>query len=182
MDHRGGWKSITIRRLRSPERRALRTRLVLAATIATVFGLVFVPAALAGPTGHTIRTTQDFTGVVLTCPTENVVFSGTATLVETATTAPSGETIAHLLFNLRGLSAVGQSSGTRYRVVGVTSTGFSFSIGTPQTADTSRFTQTWLLIPLKGGTPLSFHEVLTVIHDANGNLVALVSQPPADCN
>ena len=158
----------------------MRIRLALA--IATVGGLALLAAPAASAQAHTIRTTQDFTGTVFTCPAEDVILNGTAVVVETATTTRSGRSVAHLLVNLRGLTAVGASSGTRYRVVGVSSAGFGFTVGTAETASTSRFTQTWQLLPLDGGPPLSFHEVLTVVHNANGDLVALVSQPPADCN
>jgi hypothetical protein len=168
--------------VRPPERLrsgAVRIRLALGIAIAIVLGTA--PPASARAT-HTLRATVDFTGTVLACPAENVIFSGSATLTETATSTPTGKSVAHLLVNLQGLTAVGDSSGAKYRVVGVTSTGFGFSIGTPQTADTSRFTQTWLLVPLDGGAPLSFREVLTIVHNANGDLVALVSHPPADCS
>src|SRR5512133_240284 len=159
----------------------MRARLLLAAAIAITSSVAAAPVADAGAIHSKLRGTDDWTGVVLTCPSENVIFSGVGTFSETDTLTPSGHRAAELLSNLNGVTAVGQTSGTRYRVVGVTSTGFSFSAGagSPNTADVSRFAQTWLLVPLGGGTPLSFHEVLTVVFDAQGNLVSFVHEGPS---
>lgn len=159
-----------------------RVLVTVAVTLTTTSVLA---AAAVGSTGSsaTVKGAIDLTGVVLSCPSETVRFSGAATLLQTqSTTTPSGEQIATYVFNLTGVSAFGQTSNTQYRVVGATAGGFSFSIGTGSAADTSRFVQTWLLLPASGGKPLSFHEVLTVIYNANGELASFVSQGPADCD
>jgi hypothetical protein len=119
---------------------------------------------------------------VLACSSENVALSGIETVLATDTITASGHRATQLVFNLRGVTATGLSSGTHFRVTGVTVTGSSFATGTLATASTSRFVQTWLLLPIGGGPPLSFHEVLTLIYDANGSLASIASQGPSDCN
>lgn len=158
---------------------------VLIAAAAIVGALVLSSVAAASTTVSHSSGTIDFTGDVLTCPLENVVFSGTGSFVESSTfkeLSTGDQTTATFLFNLRGVTATGQTSGTEYRIVGVTSTGFSFSFAGLASADVSRFVQTWLLLPAGGGTPLSFHEVLNVIFNANGQLVAFVAQGPTACD
>jgi hypothetical protein len=159
-------------------------QLVLVISVALA-ALVLAGTAAAATTHSTSFHTEDVTGTVLTCPNENVVFSGSITVLETSTLVqlPTGfQSSGSFLFNFDGVTATGQTSGTVYRVVGVTATGFSFSFGGFASASVSRFVQTWLLIPSGGGEPLSFHEVLNVVYDANGALVAVVFQGPADCN
>lgn len=161
----------------------MRLLMTAAATIAGALALSSVAAASITHS-HSSGTT-DFTGDVLTCPVEQVVFSGTASYVESSTLkelSTGDQTTGTFLFNLRGVTATGETSGMEYRVVGVTSTGFSFSFAGLATADVSRFVQTWLLLPSGGGAPLSFHEVLNATFDASGRLVALVTQGPTDCN
>jgi hypothetical protein len=160
----------------------VRVRLFLAAAITITTALAGAPTVFARAIVHSIKATSDLTDTVLACPNENVVFSGVATITETDVTTPSGERIGTFLFQLSDVTAVGQTSGRKFRVVGVTATGFSFPIGTLHDADTSRFVQTWLLVPIDGGAPLSFHEILILVFDANGDLAALVSQGPSDCN
>jgi hypothetical protein len=150
--------------------------LVVATTVLAI--LIFVPNALAG---DVTRLSVDLTGVTLTCSTEPVVLRGTASVVASDEFTPSGVHTGHLLLRMTGLTAVGQSSQTAYRVVGVSSSGFSFRIG-GERSDVSTFTQTWLLQSTSGGPPLSFKQVLTVVHDADGRLVSLVSQGPSDCD
>lgn len=153
---------------------------------AVTFGaLALSSAAIASGTQSHASGTIDESGDVLSCPLENVVFSGAASFVESSTfeVLPTGDhTTATFVLNLRGVTATGETSGTEYRVVGVTSTGFSFSFGGIATADVSRFVQTWLLLPSGGGQPLSFHQVLSATFNANGQLAALVAQGPTDCN
>lgn len=159
-------------------------RAILAAAV-FLGALSLTSVAAASITQSHSSGTIDFTGDVLTCPAENVVFSGAGSYQETSTLkqlTTGYQTTGTFLFNLRGVTATGETTGTQYRVEGVTSTGFSFSFAGLGTASVSRFVQTWLLLPSGGGAPLSFHEVLSVIYDANGQLVALVAQGPADCN
>lgn len=159
-------------------------RLVIAAAV-TLGALALSSAAIASATPSHSSGTIDESGDVLSCPLENVVFSGAASYVESSTfkvLSTGDKTTGTFVLNLRGVTATGETSGTEYRVVGVTSTGFSFSFGGLATADVSRFVQTWLLLPSGGGRPLSFHQVLIATFNANGQLAALVSQGPADCN
>jgi hypothetical protein len=160
-------------------------RLLIIAAAAIVGALTLSSVATASTTQSHSSGTIPFTGDVLTCPLENVVFSGTGSYLESSTLeqlSTGYHTTATFLFNLRGVTATGATTGTKYRVVGVTSTGYSFSFGGLASASVSRFVQTWLLLPSGGGAPLSFHEVLSVIYNAQGQLVALVAQGPTDCN
>lgn len=159
-----------------------RVRTAVAVILAT---LPLASAAVAS-TSHTHSTgTVDYGGDVLTCPLESVLFSGSGSYVESSTfkEQPNGDrTTAHFLFNLRGVTATGVTSGTQYRVAGVTSTGFSFSFAGAPGADVNHFVQTWHLLPSGGGPPLSFHQVLNLTFNANGQLVAFVAQGPAECD
>lgn len=158
---------------------------LLLAVAAIVGALALSSVAAASTTQSHSSGTTDMTGDVLACPLENVVFSGSASYVESSTfkELPTGDqTTGTFLFNLGGVTATGETTGTDYRVVGVTSTGFSFSFAGLATADVSRFVQTWLLLPSGGGKPLSFHQVLTAIFNASGQLVAFVVQGPTDCD
>ena len=146
-----------------------------------LFQIAFADAGGAATNAAT-RTTTDLTGVVLTCPNENVVFSGVESVVAFDALSPSGQHTLRTIFELRGVTATGQQSGTRYRVTGVTVTGSTFAIGSLATASTSHFVQTWRLVPVTGGQPLSFQEVLTVVYDASGSLVAVVSSTPGACD
>jgi hypothetical protein len=156
---------------------------VLGISILTI--LVGAPGALSA-SDQIVRSTGDLTGVVLTCPDENVVFNGSYTFVATERTkqiAPAGwVSTGTFTINLAGVTALGQTSGADYRVVGVTSGGFSFTFGTTEAASTSRLVLTWHLLPVAGGLPRSIHEVFLVIFDANQRLVAFVQQGPADCS
>jgi len=118
----------------------------------------------------------DVTGAVLTCPDENVIFNGTITTLITGVTTPTGVVLAAFVWNLSGLTAVGETTGTVYRVEGVTAYSYtSFDpLGQPRsTANT--VVETWLLVPVGGGETLSFQEVLHVTWDASGNLVSFTS-------
>jgi hypothetical protein len=153
---------------------------------AAVFGVALslcLPASAgAAASVQQFRTAADFTGAVLTCPTENVIFNGTATSVETVVVTPTQVRLFAFTTNLNGLTAVGVTSGTLYRVTGVT-TGAATDAILPQTrSTTSTSIQTWLLIPEGGGKPLSFKETLKVTWDANGNLVNLFLLQPGGCN
>jgi hypothetical protein len=64
--------------------------------------------------------------------------------------AGSGSHDLQLLFNLNGIRATGMSSGTIYRVTGVTATTRSFPIASEAGADTYTFAQTWKLVPQSG--------------------------------
>jgi hypothetical protein len=166
----------------------LQTRsmcVLVIAVAATVGALALSSVAAASVTHTTSSGTINFSGDVLTCPLESVVFSGSASYVESSTfkeLTPGDQTTATFLFNLQGVTASGETTGTRYRVVGVTSTGFSFSFAGLATADVDRFVQTWLLLPSGGGPPLSFHQVLNLTFNAMGQLVAFVAQGPTDCD
>ncbi len=123
----------------------------------------------------------DFTGHVIPCPSENLVFQGAGSIVLTAQVSPSGVQTATIVYNLSGVTAVGQTSGTVYRVVGVTATGYSFA-QTQTRSDLYRFVQTWKLIPISGsGQQLSFQEVDTVVFDPSGNLVHFDFRLIGDC-
>lgn len=158
----------------------------LAMAAAVILGaLALSSAAIASITLSHSSGTIDESGDVLSCPLENVVFNGTASYVESSTfkaLSTGDQTTATFLLNLQGVTATGEATGTQYRVVGVTSTGFSFSFAGLASADVSRFVQTWLLLPSGGGPPLSFHQVLSATFNANGQLAALVAQGPTDCN
>jgi hypothetical protein len=144
--------------------------------------LVALSSASGAATLAASTTTTVVTGTVLTCPAENVVLTGVETVLAIDTGTASGHRTTQFVFNLRGVRATGQTSGTTYSVNGVSVVGSTFAIGGANSASTSTFVQTWLLVPSGGGKPLSFHEVLTVIYNASGALVAVVSQGPADCN
>jgi hypothetical protein len=156
----------------------MKLRVLVIALVGVAFGAAFPRPALASAEVMTGHTTLDLTGAVLTCPSEEVRFDGTASVVSHSTLNPSGGFTARLVFDLRGVTAVEVSTGTPYRVVGVTSTGFSFDRG----ASTSTFVQTWTLVPLGGGDTLSFQEVLVVVFDSSGELVALISNGPRECD
>jgi hypothetical protein len=160
-------------------------RFTIIAAAAIVGALALSSVANASTTQSHSSGTIDFTGDVLTCPLEKVVFSGAGSYLESSTLqelSTGFHTTATFLFNLRDVTATGEATGTEYRVVGVTSSGYSFSFGGLATGSVSRFVQTWLLLPSGGGTPLSFHEVLSLTYSAQGQLVALVAQGPTDCN
>lgn len=146
---------------------------------ATTILVVFASGAAAA---ISTRTTTDLTGTVLTCPREPVVLSGTETVLATDTLASAGHRTIRFVFNLSGVTAVGQSSGSTFRVAGVTVSGSTFELGPVASASTSTFVRTWMLVPTSGGTPLSFHEVLTVIFSADGSLAAIASHGSPDCN
>lgn len=159
-------------------------RFVIAAAV-ILGALAFSSVAIASITHSHSSGTIDESGNVLTCPLENVVFNGTGSYSESSTfkQLPTGDrTTETFVLDLRGVTAIGETTGTQYRVVGVTSTGFSFSFAGLATADVSRFVQTWLLLPSGGGPPLSFHQVLSATFNANGQLAAFVAQGPTDCN
>lgn len=161
-----------------PRRRS--TRLVVLASV--LFTALASGAGAVTLTGGTTVASADVTGIELTCPNENIVLAGRETVLAINTSAPSGIHTIHLVFNLRGVTATGVTSGTAYSVTGVSVSGSTFSIGPLATASTSTFVQTWLLVSRTGGEPLSFHEVLTVIYDANGSLAASVARGPSDCD
>lgn len=142
--------------------------------VAVLAALVVAGAANAQAEVDYTRGTLDFNGAELTCPKENVFFEGVSTYFIKSVRTPSGVNAATFLFNLNGVTAVGATSGTVYRVVGVTATGFSDLTLEQQRATTYRFVQTWLLVPVGGGEPLTFHEVDQVIWDANGTPVVFL--------
>jgi hypothetical protein len=168
----------------SPAKELLVRRFIITAA-ATLGALALSSVAAASITRSHSSGTIDVGGDVLTCPLEHIVFSGRASFVESSTfkeLSTGDQTTATFLFNLRGVTATGETTGTEYRVVGVTSTGFSFSFAGLATASVSRFVQTWLLLPSGAGAPLSFHEVLSATFNASGQLVAFVVQGPTDCD
>ena len=148
-------------------------RFLKALALTAVVAAVAAPAGFAGAGVTVTHGTVDLTGAVLSCPDENVVFTGTASFLSTARATPGGQSGGQFLFNLNGVTAVGQTSGTRYTVVGVTSTGI--------TTRSFMSVQTWLLLPVGGGKPLSFLHLLTHIVNANGESVAFISQM-RDCD
>jgi hypothetical protein len=122
------------------------------------------------------QATFDVTGLVLTCPSENVVLSGEGTVTETSILRVPGRTTLQLLFNLNGIHATGMSSGTIYRVTGVTATTSSFPVASEAGADTYTFAQTWKLVPQSGnGRVLSFQEVDVVVFSRTANWSTSVS-------
>jgi hypothetical protein len=148
---------------------------------------VLMPSTALADSGVTIvKGSSDITGAVLTCPTENVVFSGTYTYTEIGFVNQIGDAAwsSHGTFisSFNGVTAVGQTSGTEYRVVGVTASGYNFTFGTADTADTSRWVQTWMLVPVGGGMPLSFHEMFVVIFGPDDGSILFLHQGPRDCN
>jgi hypothetical protein len=160
-------------------------RLLIISAAATLGALALSSVAAASITQSHSSGTIDVTGEVLTCPLERVIFSGTASYLESSTLkelSTGDQTTGTFLLNLHGVTATGETTGTKYRVAGVTSTGFSFSFAGLATADVSRFVQTWLLLPSGGGAPLSFHQVLSATFDASGRLAAFVVQGPTDCD
>jgi hypothetical protein len=149
--------------------------------------LVLCAGALVASLPATARADMvDVTGTVLTCPSENVVFQGSYTFFSKATLTQVGSGGFHsqgvLVSSLRGVTAVGQTSGTQYRVVGVSASNFSFSFGTSGSASINKFVQTWQLVPVGGGPTLSFHEVFVHVFDANTKEAVFVRQGPADCD
>jgi hypothetical protein len=150
--------------------------------------LAAMPASVRADSGVTTsKGISDLTGDVLTCPSENVVFSGLSTWSSTGFVHEIGNGTGFsshgtLIFNLNGVTAVGQTSGTQYRVTGVTATGFSFTFGAADTADVDRFVQTWMLVPVSGGKPLSFHEIFIVIFGPADQPILFFHQGPRDCN
>lgn len=159
----------------------MRLRYAIFAAVA-VLALGASPAASGEATVIVSHTTSDFTGAVLTCPTEQVVFSGTATTVSTSVITPSLRRSDTFVTNLSGLTAVGQTTGTVYRVTGVTHASFSDAIGGETKATTSTFVQTWLLVPTGGGTTLSFQEILTATFDPEDELVKLIFHQAGECD
>jgi hypothetical protein len=152
-------------------------------TVAVLAALVLSGTASAQAETFNVHETFDVTGGVLTCPEENVIFNGTIASVITGVTTPTGVFLSAFVWNLGGLTAVGEATGTVYRVVGAETysfTSFSEPLGQPRsTANT--FVQTWLLLPVGGGQPLRFQEVMHVTWDQDGNLVSSVFIP-SDCD
>jgi hypothetical protein len=154
-------------------------RLILTAAL-VLAALGLTSTAGANPVLERFHTTIDMNGAVLTCSSEDVVFSGTGTESGIFVLTPSSVRAIHLTFNLSGVTAVGLTTGTHYRVNGVTTTTSTFAAPEPR-ADANSWIQTWLLVPEGGGRPLSFHEVMITVFDASGNLVSLVWRQPRDC-
>ena len=153
----------------------------IAYTAVLLCAFSMAPVAWADATVVTSRTTNDFTGDVIPCSTENIVFSGTATVTSVSVVTPQFVRVDTITFNLAGVTAVGETTGTAYRVTGVTTSSFSDAIFGKTKATTDTFVQTWQLVPLDGGRPLSFQEVLHLTFDPDDNLVILASKEPRDC-
>ena len=157
----------------------MRVQLMFTAAL-VIAALGLASSAPASPVLERFHTTIDMNGAVLTCSTEDVVFSGTGTESGVFVLTPSTVRAIHLTFNLSGVTAVGLTTGTNYRVTGVTTTTSTFAAPKPR-ADANSWIQTWLLVPEGGGRPLTFHEVMITVFDANGDLVSSVWQEPRDC-
>jgi hypothetical protein len=154
------------------------------ASLTVVLAALIVPVtASAQADTFNVQETFDVTGGVLTCPDETVIFNGTIATLGTGVTTPTGVFLSAFVWNLSGLTGVGETTGTVYRVVGAETysfTSFSEPLGQPRsTANT--FVQTWLLVPVGGGQTLRFQEVMHVTWDLNGDIVSSVFIP-SDCD
>jgi len=148
--------------------------------------LLAVAAALPGRAdAATVRQTIDTTGRTLSCGGQTIVFSGAYTMTardDTRQVANGWRSNGVLTANFSAVTATNQSTGAVYNVVGVTSTTYSFAFGGLDTADVHTFVQTWKLIPVGGGTPLTFQEVLVHVFDSSGNEVVFRDLGPQGCD
>ena len=154
-------------------------------SIAIVFAFLAVSGAhgAAGPV--VARGSGDLTGSVLDCTTDTVTLSGSYRYTETGfvNQLADGTWFSHgnLSFALRGVVGIG-TSGTSYQVVGATHLdyGFFFGPASPGT-DVDDSTQTWTLVPVNGGTPLSFRENFVFVVTPTGS-TTLVDHGASDCS
>ena len=99
----------------------MRVWLMLTATL-VIGALGLTSTASATPVVERFHTTIDMNGAVLTCSSEDVVFTGTGTESGIFVLTSSTVRAIHVVFNLSGVTAVGLTTGTNYRVTGVTTT------------------------------------------------------------
>ncbi|MGZ4408092.1 MAG: hypothetical protein ACXVY6_04760 [Gaiellaceae bacterium] len=85
-----------------------------------------------------------------------------------------------LSFDLEDVAGTG-TGGVSYRVVGATHVGYSFFFGSASPGtDVEHSVETWHLVPLDGGQPLSFQENFVFVVTPNGR-TALVDHGSGNC-
>lgn len=158
--------------------------------IAAVVTLTAASAALAvaGARGdgsfRAIHGSGDLTGVILVCSTDTVTLSGSYRFTETGFVKQLSDgtffSRGSLAFDLSGMRGTG-ASGVAYRVVGATNEGFAFTFGpsAPGT-DVEHTTVMWHLVPIGGGTPLSFAEIFAFVVTPSGS-TTLVDHGSGSC-
>jgi hypothetical protein len=158
--------------------------------LAAFGALIVVSAVLAvsgarGAAGSTtVQGSNDLTGTVLVCSTDTVTLSGTDRFTENGFVKQLGDGtfLSHgsLSFDLSGVEGSGASGGS-YQVVGATHDGFAFTFGSLSPGiDVEHTTETWQLVPIGGGRPLSFRENFVFVVTPSGSTI-LVDHGPSDC-
>jgi hypothetical protein len=138
-----------------------------------------------GDTGpRTTHGAGDLSGIVLYCSTDTVTLSGTFLYTQNGFVdqLPDGSWLSHgtLSFHLEGVTGTG-TSGTSYRVVGASQIGYGFAFGSSSLGrDVEHSTETWQLVPIGGGKPLTFHENFVFVVTPSDSTM-LVDHGPSDC-
>jgi len=112
------------------------------------------------------------------CLEEVVSVSGALHVVSTATEDGAGGRHVNLVFNLKDVSGVGQTTGTRYRGSGVTRLNKNIRPPYPSTFTASNKFQ---LIGQGSGKDFALNATIHFAADANGNLTARVLKVDSSC-
>lgn len=127
---------------------------------------------------------RDLGGLELICPTEKVVIDGTVRITGMTVITPNLRITSHsvqISEDPGGLTAIGQTTGTVYRVHGAETGAVSIPAGTARGADTISSTVNYILVPVGGGPALRFHHTQTTTFDAKGNLVQVTFHADGAC-
>ena len=149
--------------------------LVITALVAVALGVA--SEARGAPIVTHFTRTLDISGGRVTCSSETLVLQGTVTISGRTVFYPGRLLFEHFVDMTDG-TAVGESSGTVYRIKGVQTNKFG---GTVRSASVDKEVVTFLAVPVDGGKPLSFHMIEIFIFNPGGELVNFKFDQRGEC-